>query len=68
MKKKGNYFVSYLAVDMKDNKLEIYGRGDVVTEAIIADLDTVLEDLKRAISTSNNVPIDDIWVIAFNKV
>ena len=61
MKKKGNYFVSYLAVDMNDGKFKVYGRGDVVTDAVI-------DDLKRTISRANAIPVDDIWVVAFNKV
>ena len=68
MKKKGNYFVSYLAVDMNDGKFKIYGRGDVVTDAVIDDWNTVIDDLKRTISRANAIPADDIWVVAFNKV
>jgi hypothetical protein len=68
MKKKGNYFVSYLAVDMNDGKFKVYGRGDVVTDAVIDDWNTVIDDLKITISRANGIPFDDIWVVAFNKV
>lgn len=65
MKKKGDFFVSYVVMDKNFN---IYGRGSIVTEAVIAKMDTVITDLKRAISTDNDVPIEDIWIVSFNKI